>query len=183
MSDNFKVLGVGGAGVNVVRALGYENSLYIDSNSFGSMERVVDFVNSQVKGTKVVVVSSPAGQFSSSVLKPVCSALNSNGNKVFFIGIMPFHSESPERKVRGDMLMRELKRSVEITSVVENENFASSMKEYPWTNVLAKINEHIDSLVKSIVSENVKSLAGENSSISKQVEQSGFQSSVSISLN
>ena len=96
---------------------------------------------------------------------------------------MPFHSESPERKVRGDMLMRELKRSVEITSVVENENFASSMKEYSWTNVLAKINEHIDSLVKSIVSENVKSLAGENSSISKQVEQSGFQSSVSISLN
>ena len=65
MSDNFKVLGVGGAGVNVVRALGYENSLYIDSNSFGSMEGVVDFVNSQVKGTKVVVVSSPAGQFSS----------------------------------------------------------------------------------------------------------------------
>ncbi|MFG1445542.1 MAG: hypothetical protein AAE975_00010 [Thermoplasmatales archaeon] len=183
MSDNFKVLGVGGAGVNVVKALGYENSVYIDSSHFGSMEGVVDYVNSQVKGSKVVVVSSPAGQFSSSVLKPVCNALNSNGNRVFFIGIMPFHSESPERKVRGDMLMRELKKSVEVTSVVENENFASSMKEYPWTNVLAKINEHIDSLVKGIFSENGKLRAGDNSSASRQVEQTAFQGSVSISLN
>lgn len=183
MSDNFKVLGVGGAGVNVVKALGYENSVCIDSNHFDSMEGVVDFINSQVKESKVVVVSSPAGQFSSSILKPVCSALSSNGNQVFFIGIMPFHSESPERKVRGDSVLRELKKSVEITSVVENENFASSMKEYPWTNVLAKINEHIDVLVKHIISENGKFHKSENQSISQHSGQSELHAGVSISLN
>ncbi|MGC8562615.1 MAG: hypothetical protein ACP5UZ_03115 [Thermoplasmata archaeon] len=182
MSDSFKVIGVGGAGVNVVRALGYRNSVYIDSSHFGDMEGIIDFANSQGRGEKIVVVSSPAGQFSSSVLKPVCSALNSNGNRIFFISIMPFHSESPERKVRGDAVLKELKKSVETMSIVENENFASSMKEYPWNHVLTKINEHIDGLVKSIISEN-GIYQNESPNVSSHVGQAEFGTSINASMN
>ncbi|MCL5874307.1 MAG: hypothetical protein M1161_03080 [Candidatus Thermoplasmatota archaeon] len=153
MSDNFKVLGVGGAGVNVVKSLGYTNSVYIDSYHFDSLEGIVEFLGKQARGESVVIVSSPAGEFSSSVLKTVCNVLNSKEDTIFLIGIMPFHSESPERKKRGDQILRDLRGAVASTAIVENENFASSMSEYPWMHVMGRVNEHIGSLVRGFVSQ------------------------------
>ena len=43
MSDNSKVIGIGGAGVNIVKALGYSNSDYIDSSNFDSLEEISQF--------------------------------------------------------------------------------------------------------------------------------------------
>lgn len=151
MSDNFRVLGVGGAGINAVKALGYRNSIYLDSQSYDSLEGIKEFLTRTSRNEKVVVVSSPAGEFSSAVLETVCNALNSNGDSVFLIGIMPFHSESPERKRRGDAILRNLRKAVDSTAIVENENFASSMREYSWTQVLARINDHVADLVKGFV--------------------------------
>jgi cell division GTPase FtsZ len=153
MSDNFKVLGVGGAGVNVVRSLGYVNSVYIDSSHFSSLEGITEFLGKQAREENVVIVSSPAGKFSSSVLKTVCNVLNSKKDRVNLIAIMPFHSESPERKKRGDLVLKDLRGAVESTAIVENENFASSMREYPWTHVMSRVNEHIDGLVREFVSQ------------------------------
>ncbi len=151
MSDNFRVLGIGGAGVNVVRELGYRNSAYIDSSSFETLQGVEEFIKGQGRNEKVVIVSSPAGGFSSMVLRTVCNALNSNGNRVYLIGILPFHSESPERKKRGEVVLRELGNSVETTEIVDNENFASSMREYGWTFAMSKINEYVGGLVRDLV--------------------------------
>ncbi|MCL6003233.1 MAG: hypothetical protein M0Z77_02145 [Thermoplasmatales archaeon] len=182
MSDNFKVLGVGGAGVNVVKALGYRNSVFIDSYGFDNLEGVEAFVKAQGKGERVIVVSSPAGEFSSSVLKSVCRILNSNGNSVFLIGILPFHSESPERKKRGDVVLRDLRKNVENTAIVENENFASSMKEYSWTQVLSRINEHVDNLIKGFVAQGTEEMT-HREKVSDPENSLGFTPNVSIGLN
>ncbi|MEM0134217.1 MAG: hypothetical protein QXU18_03180 [Thermoplasmatales archaeon] len=182
MSDNFIVLGVGGAGVNVVRALGYKNSLLIDSYQFGSIEGVLEFVKAQGREENVILVSSPAGAFSSAVLKSVCAVLKSKGSKVFFIGIMPFHSESPERKMRGDAVVKELRKSVEAATIVENENFASSMMEYSWPQVLTRINDYIDGLVKNIISRNQDKYPTEGISTSTPEMFAEFKSSVNVSL-
>jgi cell division GTPase FtsZ len=182
MSDNFKVLGIGGAGVNVVKSLGYKNSVYIDSFRFDSPEGVEDFLRQGGKDERVVIVSSPAGEFSSKVLKSVCRALNSQGDRIFLIGIMPFHSESPERKKRGDLVLRDLRRDVDSTAIVENENFASSMREYPWTQVLARVNEHVGSLVAGFVSKMDEISAGDPE-IADARQQMGYAPKTSASLN
>ena len=152
MSDNFRILGVGGAGINAVRALGYKNSIFIDSNSFDSSKPISEIVKPGGKDDRIIIVSSPAGVFSSRVLKSICSVFNSRGNKVFLIGILPFHSESPERKRRGELLLRELNALVDSTVLVENENFASIMMERPWSEALDKINNYVGSLVRNFVS-------------------------------
>ena len=152
MSDNFKVIGIGGAGVNIVKALGYSNSDYIDSSNFDSLEEISQFVWKQERNQRVVIVSSPAGEFSSTVLKFVCKALSSKGNKVFLVGIMPFHSESPERKKRGYGVLKDLRMTVDSSVIVENENFASTMSEYSWVQAMSRINEYVSELVKGFLS-------------------------------
>ncbi len=152
MSDNFKVIGIGGAGVNIVKALGYSNSDYIDSSNFDSLEEISQFVGKQERNQKVVIISSPAGEFSSTVLKFVCKALSSKGNKVFLVGIMPFHSESPERKKRGYGVLKDLRMTVDSSVIVENENFASTMSEYSWVQAMSRINEYVNELVKGFLS-------------------------------
>ncbi len=152
MSDNFKVIGIGGAGVNIVKALGYSNSDYIDSSNFDSLEEISQFIGKQERNQRVVIVSSPAGEFSSTVLKFVCKALSSKGNKVFLVGIMPFHSESPERKKRGYGVLKDLRMTVDSSVIVENENFASTMSEYSWVQAMSRINEYVNELVKGFLS-------------------------------
>ncbi len=182
MSDNFKVLGIGGAGVNVVKSLGYRNSVYIDSFRFDSPEGIEDFLKQGEKDERVVIVSSPAGEFSSRVLKSVCRVLNSKGDRIFLIGIMPFHSESPERKKRGDIVLRDLRRDVDSTAIVENENFASSMREYSWTQVLARVSEHVGSLVAGFVSQTDEISTG-TSEIADARQRIGFAPKTSAPLN
>ncbi len=183
MSDNFRVLGIGGAGANVVKELGYRNSAYIDSSSFDTLEGVENFVKGQGKNEKVVIVSSPAGCFSSAVLRTVCNALNSNGNRVYLIGILPFHSESPERKKRGEVVLRDLRNSVETTQIVDNENFASSMREYGWTQVMSKINEHVGSLVRNLVTQGEERVSVASKELATDRGQVSFASNSSASMN
>ncbi len=177
MSDNFRILGVGGAGVNIVRSLGYENTVFIDSYHFNSLERIAEYLGNSTKEKDVVIVTSPAGQFSSSVLKTVCGVLNSMNVNISLIAVMPFHSESPERKRRGELVLKELKGDVESTEVVENENFASAMQEYPWTHVMSHINEHIRGLVNGIVSR------VQDTSTLGQREMTAYQKSVTLGAN
>ncbi len=183
MSDNFKIIGVGGAGVNIVKELGYENSLFIDSSRLSASGGVDEFVRAQPKGGRVVIVSSPAGQFSSSVLNAICSGLNSRGNRVFFVGIMPFHSESPERRKRGEEVMMTISRMVDSAAVVENENFASSMMEFPFSQVMARINRYVDEVVKKFLNIDV----GPNDSVTETSgntqRQAEFRPGISVGFN
>lgn len=152
MSDNFKIIAVGGAGINTTKDLRFENQLSIYSSKFGSIEEVREFVNSSINTDKSVVISSPAGEFSSLVLPTVCNTLHSRGEKIFLISIMPFLSESPDRKRRGERVLKNLKKSVDTTVIIENENFASVMMERSITEMFKKINHYIGLLVKDFIS-------------------------------
>lgn len=179
MSDNVIIFGIGGAGVNTVRALGYDNSAFIDSRKFQSLENVVDFVGKVKNGDKVVIVTSPAGEFSSSVLGPICTHFNSKGNRVLLVSIMPFHSESPERKRRGEILVREVEKFVDTSVIVENENFASAMQDYPLTTVLDSINSYVRSLVRNFISSNGKESTVEAKTAYRERESSGARTTFS----
>jgi cell division GTPase FtsZ len=183
MSDNFRILGVGGAGINTVKALGYRNSVFIDSSSFDPSKAISDIVGRGGRDDKIIIVSSPAGDFSSSVLRSICNVFNSNGNRVFLIGILPFLSESPERKRRGELLLKELRGIVDSTVIVENENFASSMMERSWTEVLGKINDYVDSMVKSFVSSNGETEVVKSGEPLPSGGSLGYAPNATISLN
>jgi hypothetical protein len=148
MSDNLKVIGIGGAGVNSIQNLDLRNKLLVDSARFKSLEDVKNFIEISNVTNKSIIVSSPAGEFSSSVLPTVCSTLHSRGENVYLISIMPFFNESPERKKRGERTLKTLKKNIDTLVVIENENFASSMIEHTVAEMFSRINSHICSLVK-----------------------------------
>lgn len=152
MSDNFKIIGVGGAGVNAVRSLGYHNSILIDGKNYPDVKDASDVVGSLKRTELDVVVSSPSGEFSSSVLTSLCNLLHSRKEKVLLVSIMPFLSESPERKQRGERLLRDIKGLVDSSILVENENFASSMLDRPWTEALDNVNRYIGEVIQEFIS-------------------------------
>lgn len=152
MSDNFKIIAVGGAGVNIVRDLTFENQLFVNSSKFHNIEDVYESVNSSTRTEKSVIVASPAGVFSSIVLPTICDRLHSRGEKVFLVGIMPFFSESSIRKKRSQRTLKILRKSVDTTVIVENENFVSAMGDRSISDMFKKINQYVEGLIKDFVS-------------------------------
>lgn len=170
MSDNFKIIGIGGAGVNVLKGLNYRNSLFIDSRSYPNVQDVVRAVNSTEQTTKTIIVTSPAGDFSGSVLPSVCNTLHSKREEIVLISILPFLGESPERKIRGQKIIRDVRGLVDSSVLVDNENFASNMLDRSWSEAIENINGYVGRLVEDFISvcrtapqeENVKSLTNFN---------------------
>ncbi|MEM0127713.1 MAG: hypothetical protein QXO03_01315 [Thermoplasmatales archaeon] len=146
MSDNVLIIGIGGAGVNIAKSINFPRCILLDSSTVPSPEKALDKIDSRNQ-EDVIIISSPAGNFSSSVLPSVCNYLNGRGNKVSLIAIMPFNEESEERKIRAENTLRSLRGMVASCDIVENENFASAMLEKPWNEAMDKINSYVQTLI------------------------------------
>ena len=147
MSDKLNIIGIGGAGINIANKINYGKPVLISSSNCSSPEEAMDMIDSKNQPDDVVIIASPAGKFSSSILPTVCSKLNSRGKKIFLIAVMPFHFESSERKERAEVTLRNVRRMVASYKIVENENFASAMRDRTWTDVIERINLYVKGIV------------------------------------
>ncbi|MEM4119033.1 MAG: hypothetical protein QXR75_03675 [Thermoplasmatales archaeon] len=146
MSDKVLIIGIGGAGVNIAKSINYPKCILLDSSTVPSPDKALEKIDCRNQ-EDVIIISSPAGNFSSSVLPSVCNELNENGRKVSLIAIMPFNAESEERKIRAENTLRSLRKMVTSCEIVENENFASAMLEKPWSEAMDKINSYVQTLI------------------------------------
>ncbi|MCL4412947.1 MAG: hypothetical protein M1526_06315 [Candidatus Thermoplasmatota archaeon] len=151
MSDKIKIIGVGGAGKNSIPKSFSDRSYIIASNLFHSVAEVKPFVDSLPKTDNTVIVTSPAGLYSSKVLPEICRTFHTRGERTYIVSIMPFNSESQERRKRAYDTLKSVKGLVDSTVYVENENFASSMSESRWDEMIDRINSKILSLINGFL--------------------------------
>ncbi|MGC8645161.1 MAG: hypothetical protein ACP5UO_02690 [Thermoplasmata archaeon] len=147
MSDNINIIGIGGAGTNITKYIDYGKPTLLNSSTCNSADGVIEKIDFKNQSKDVVIITSPAGQFSSQVLPTVCSTLNSKGKRIFLIAVMPFHFESEERKERAERTMRTVRSMVDSYQIVENENFASAMLDRPWDDVIERINSFVKGIL------------------------------------
>ncbi|MEM0141138.1 MAG: hypothetical protein QXN66_03765 [Thermoplasmatales archaeon] len=152
MSDKVAIIGIGGAGINITKSINIPHATLLDSSTISSPDKALEKLDVGSK-EEVIIITSPAGEFSSSVLPSVCNALATKGKKIFLIAIMPFNSESEERKIRAENTLRGVKRMVASCDVVENENFASAMLEKSWKEAMDRIDSYVQTLIFKLVPE------------------------------
>ena len=153
MSDNFKIIAVGDAGVNSTSDVQYP--LLFKIRDRNDKQRVGKFPKTEY----TIVVASPAGLFSSMYLPALIEQLKSQGENVFFISIMPFLSESEERSKRASQVINKLSKTVDKIFVIENENFAQRHLNERLEVLLGSVNRNISELINNLKS-HMKSLEG-----------------------
>ncbi len=144
MSDRFKIIALGDAGVNSVTSVNHTFIYRLRNReeweNRGTFKRT-DYT---------IVVASPAGNFSSKHLPTLLEGLKSRGEKIFFIAIMPFKSESPERDRRATNTLVKIQKNIDKTIMIENENFAQKYVNSSVKELLDKINETVSELIDSL---------------------------------
>lgn len=153
MSDKLKIIAIGDAGVNSISTVNHE-FIYLFRNKDDWEKR-----GKIMKTEYSIIVTSPAGRFSSRHLITLTERLKSNNEKVFLIAIMPFFSESSERMDRANETLQKLKGKVDHVIIVDNENFAQKYMNLPLGNLLDSINNTISKLINDL-KEKVDSVSG-----------------------
>ncbi len=151
MSDNFKIIGIGGAGINSIPPSFSDKSFKISSENFHGFPALKTDLMKMDKTERTLIISSPAGLFSSYVLPEILRTLNEKGERLIFLSIEPFSSESKERRFRANETVRNIKKYLRTLVRIENDNFISSMKDSSWTEFLDKVNSHISTLVEGLI--------------------------------
>lgn len=151
MSDSFKIIGIGGAGINSIPPSFSDKSFKISSENFHGFQALKTDLMNLNRTERTLIISSPAGLFSSYVLPEILRTLNERGETLIFISIEPFSSESKERRARANETLRNIKKYLKTLVRIENDNFVSSMENSSWAELLDKVNSHISTLVEGLI--------------------------------
>ncbi len=151
MSDNFKIIGIGGAGINSIPPSFSDKSFKISSENFKGFQNLKEDLNEVKRTERTVIISSPAGLFSSYVLPEIVRTLSERGEELIFLSIEPFSNESGERRTRANETLKNIKKYLKTLIRIENDNFISSMENSKWTDMIAKVNTHISKLVEGLI--------------------------------
>ena len=144
MSDKFKIIALGDAGVNSISYI--QHSLLFKIRGKNDKQRANKFPKTDYS----IIVSSPAGLFSSANLLPIIEQLKAQGEKVFLISIMPFLSESEERSKRAVNVLNKVSKSLDKIFIIENENFAQRHFNENLDAFLNSINKNISDLINNL---------------------------------
>ncbi len=154
MSDKFKIIAIGGAGANNIPSAFTDKSYVFTFSNFTNIQTLKENISRMERTDKTIIICSPAGMFSSSILPEVLRSINAKGEKIIFLSIEPFSNESPDRRRRANETIKNIKRYIDTLIRIENDNFVTYENNYSWNEMLTRINNHIANLVKGLINMN-----------------------------